>query len=106
MEIQFQSHHADVTDSMRDRAERAVRKLADRVPGAVDAVIRFERDGRMRRVEITMRASRRRTLVAEALAARFPSALSAAVQRLDQQTRELRRRLDRRRAPTLAAGIA
>ncbi len=106
MEIQFQSHHADVTDSMRERAERAVRRLGERVPGAVDAVIRFERDGRQRRVEITLRAARRRTLVAEALAERFPSALSIAVERLDQQARELARRVADRRAPSLAAGAA
>ena len=91
MEIQFQSHHAEITDGMRERAERAVRKCGARVRGAVDSVVRFERDGRSRRVEILLRASGRPTLVAEGTADRFPSALSVAVQRLDQQTREAKR---------------
>ncbi|HEX5580430.1 MAG TPA: HPF/RaiA family ribosome-associated protein [Gemmatimonadaceae bacterium] len=100
MEIQFKSHHADITDGMRERAERALRKLGARLPRAVDSVVRFERDGRARRVEILVRAPGRRTLVAEGTAERFPSALSAAVQRLDQQTRESKRPSRRSQAET------
>jgi ribosome-associated translation inhibitor RaiA len=92
VEIQFQSHHAVISDRMRERAERAVRKLGARVPNAIDAVIRFEQDGRARRVEIVVRAPGHKRLVAEGTAERFPSALSAAVKRLDAQTREVRRR--------------
>lgn len=92
MEIQFQSHHADVSDSLRARAQRAVEKLGARVPNAIDAVIRFEQDGRTRRVEIVLRAPGHKRLVAEGTAERFPSALSLAVKRLEAQTREARRR--------------
>lgn len=102
MEIQFQSHKAEITDGMRERAERAVRKLSARVPGAVDSVVRFEQDGRARRVEILLRAAGRPTLMAQGTADRFPSALGVAVQRLDQQTREARR--PRRRTQIDATG--
>ena len=92
MEIQFQSHHAVVSDRLRERALRAVEKLCARVPNAIDAVIRFEQDGRTRRVEVVVRAPGHKRLVAEGVAERFPSALSLAIKRLDAQTREARRR--------------
>jgi len=65
MQIIFHSHHASVSDRMRLRAEEGVRKLAARLGGAVDAVIRFQDDGPRRRVEIVMHASRHRRLIAE-----------------------------------------
>ncbi len=78
MEIVFHSHHAVVSDRMRQRAVRAVEKLALRLSRAGDAVIRFESDGPARRVEIALRASRRR-LVAIGEGKYFGPALAQAV---------------------------
>ena len=50
MEILFQSHHAQVSDRMRERARVAVTKLGARLARAVNAVVRFEEDGPTRRV--------------------------------------------------------
>ena len=50
MEILFQSHHAQVSDHMRERARTAVTKLGARLARAVNAVVRFESDGPTRRV--------------------------------------------------------
>jgi ribosome-associated translation inhibitor RaiA len=92
VEIIFQSHHATVSEFMRDRAERAVRKIAARLAGAVDAVVRFEADGPLRRVEIVLHAPRHQDVRAEGTAPRFAGALSQAVRRLDAQTRDPKRR--------------
>ena len=101
MQIIFHSHHASVSDRLRLRAEQGVRKLAARLGGAVDAVIRFEGDGRTRRVEIVMHGSRRRRLVAEGQARYLGPALSQAVDGLRDQVdraRRVRSKAARRRA--------
>ena len=91
MEIVFQSHHADVSPAMRERARRAVEKLARRLERAVDAVIRFEEDGPTRRVEIVLHAPRQRRLVAAAEGRFFGPALAAVIDRLERQARSAKR---------------
>jgi ribosome-associated translation inhibitor RaiA len=91
MQIIFHSHHATVSDRMRLRAEQAVRKLATRLGGVVDAVIRFEADGRARRVEIVMHASRHRRLVAEGEARYHGPALAQALDGIRDQIDRARR---------------
>jgi ribosome-associated translation inhibitor RaiA len=103
VEIVFQSHHADVSDSMRTRARRAVEKLATRLRRVVDAVIRFEEDGPTRRVEIVLRAPRQRRLVAAGEGRFFGPALATAVDRLEKQARRTKRTpKSRRRLATRA----
>ena len=91
MEILFQSHHAQVSDRMRERARIAVTKLGARLARAVNAVVRFEEDGPTRRVEIVLHAPRRRAVVAEGTARFFGPALGFAIDRLDAQTRQVKR---------------
>jgi ribosome-associated translation inhibitor RaiA len=101
MQIIFHSHHASVPDRLRTRAEQGVRKLANRLGGTVDAVIRFEGDGRTRRVEIVMHASRHRRLVAGGEGRYLGPALSEAMDGLRDQidrARRLRSKSARRRA--------
>jgi ribosome-associated translation inhibitor RaiA len=91
MQIIFHSHHATVSERMRLRAEQGVRKLATRLGGAVDAVIRFEDDGPARRVEIVMHASRHRRLVAEGQSRYRGPALAQALDGLRDQVDRARR---------------
>jgi ribosome-associated translation inhibitor RaiA len=101
MQIIFHSHHASISDRVRLRAERGVRKLADRLGGAVDAVVRFENDGPTRRVEIVMHASRHRKLVAGGEARYLGPALAEAMDGLRDQidrARRIRAKGARRRA--------
>ena len=91
MEILFQSHHAQVSDHMRERARSAVTKLGARLSRAVDAVVRFEEDGPTRRVEIVLHAPKRRAMVAEGTARFFGPALAYAIDRLEAQARQLKR---------------
>ncbi len=91
MDIIFQAHHAAVSPRLRERAERAVRTAARGVRRAVDAVIRFQGDGRDRRVEIVVHAPRHKALVAEGRDSRFGPALATANARLEAQARHEKR---------------
>jgi ribosome-associated translation inhibitor RaiA len=91
VEILFQSHHAQVSERIRERARIAVTRLGARLTRAVNAVVRFEEDGPTRRVEIVLHAPRRRAMVAEGSARFFGPALTFAIDRLDAQTRQVKR---------------
>jgi len=91
MDILFQSHHAKVSDRIRERARTAVMKLGARLTRAVNAIVRFEEDGKTRRVEIVLHAPRPRPMVAEGSARFFGPALGFAISRLEAQTRQLKR---------------
>lgn len=91
MEILFQSHHAKVSEPMRERARLAVTKLGERLVRVANAVIRFEEDGPTRRVEIVLHAPRRRAMVAEGRARFFGPALAHAISRLEAQARQIKR---------------
>lgn len=96
MEIIFHAHHASISERMRKRAEASVRRIAARLTRAVDAIIRFEQDGRVKRVEIVLHAPRQRKLIARGEGSYYGPALSAAIDRLTSQIRTLR--AERRRA--------
>jgi ribosome-associated translation inhibitor RaiA len=85
VDIIFHAHRAVIAERLRARAERAVDKLARRMGGVIDAVVRFEHDGPVRRVEIVVRASRHRRLVAEGLGRFYGPALTEALERIARQ---------------------
>lgn len=104
MEIIFHAHHANVSERMRKRTEAAVRRAALRMSRAVDAIIRFEQDGRVKRVEILLHAPRQRDLIARGEARFFGPAFAAAMGRLTAQIQSLR--ATRRTARRTTAGKA
>jgi ribosome-associated translation inhibitor RaiA len=98
MDIIFHAHHATISDHMRQRASAGARKLAARMDRPVDAIIRFEEDGRTRRVEIILHAPRHQRLVAEAQGRFFGPALGAALLKLRKQLDGAKRAVQTRRA--------
>lgn len=100
MEIIFHTHHAAVSDHMRRRTEAAVRRAALRLARAVDAIIRFEQDGPVKRVEIVLHSPRQRDLVARGEGKFFGPAFAGAMEKLTNQIRRMRAsRRTARRAP-------
>jgi len=91
MEIVFHAHHAKVSDRMRRRAEDALRKVARRARHPVDAVIRFQQDGDLRRVELALHTTRGRRYVAESEGRYFGTLLADAVRRLNAQVDHAKR---------------
>jgi ribosome-associated translation inhibitor RaiA len=76
---------------MRRRVEAAVTRTAARLRRTVDAILRFEQDGPVKRVEIVLHAARQRNLVARGEGRYFGSAFTAANDRLVAQIRTLRK---------------
>jgi len=100
VEIIFHTHHAAISDRMRKRAEAAVRRTAVRLARAVDAIIRFEQDGPVKRVEIVLHSPRQRDLVARSEGKFFGPVLADAMDKLTNQIRRMRAsRRTARRAP-------
>lgn len=103
MDVIFHAHHAVISDRVRARAQNAVERFASRLKRTVDAVVRFEGDGRTRRVEIVLHAPRNRRLVAEGRGAFFGAALGNAIRGIESQLRRSKRH---RRSLTLRASRA
>lgn len=103
MDIIFQGHHASVSERMRERAAAGVRKLTVRLEQTVEAIVRFEEDGPVRRVEIILHAPRQRRLVAEAEGRYFGPTISAALLRLQAQIAGVKRTARSRAAATRRA---
>ena len=91
MEIIFHAHNAAIPARLKRRAESAVRRVAGRLTRAVDAIVRFEQDGPVKRVEIVLHAPRQRNLIALGEARYYGPALTAAVERLRTQVGKLPR---------------
>ena len=106
MEIIFHAHHATISDSMRKRAEAGVRRIGRLIGRAVDAFIRFEQDGPVKRVEIVLHAPSTRDLVARAESRYFGIALTACLEHLGAQVRSATKShvAKRTRPVRLAAG--
>lgn len=103
MEITLHAHHAVMSDQLRARAERMVRKLAERIRRPVDATIRFTQDGPMRRVEIVLHPARRRPIVAAGQGRTYGPALAEAAERMETQLTRVKRTARARAAAAAAA---
>ena len=105
MELVLHTHNTTVSELIRDRAERLVRRLAPRFGRVIDATVRFKDDGPLRRVEIELHAGGRR-VVAEGSGRYFGPALAHAGARLraqlDHGKRTRRERSRDAAAPPLA----
>jgi ribosome-associated translation inhibitor RaiA len=104
MDVIFHAHHAVISDRVRARAQDAVERVASRLKRSVDAVVRFEGDGRTRRVEIVLHAPRHRRLVAEGHAPFFGAALANAIRCIEAQLRSTKR-TRRSRSPAKAGRL-
>lgn len=85
MDVVFQAHNAVISDRMKERATRAVRKIAQRLDRVVDVTVRFHQDGPVRRVELRLNAPGRRDLVSAGEARYYGPALNVAIAHLESQ---------------------
>ena len=89
MEIIFHAHNAPIPDRLRRRAEVALTRVDGRVSRAVDATVRFEQDGPMKRVEIVLRRPKQKNVIALGESKFYGRALTTAIGKLDAQVRKL-----------------
>ena len=103
MDIIFHTHHASISERTRRKLDATVRRTAARLTRTVDAILRFEQDGPVKRVEIVLHAPRQRDLVARGEGRYFGPAFTAANERLIAQIRTLRKnQRTARRVPSVA----
>lgn len=106
MEIVLRTNGAEVSETMRRKVEQMVLKAALRLPRAVDALVRLEEDGRMRRVEVVLHAPRHKPVVATGEGRYFGPAVASALHRLarvmarEKRTPRARSSVARRTAPS------
>ena len=97
MELVLHSHNATVSEVIRERAERLVRRLAHRSGRVVSATVRFADDGPLRRVEIELHQAGGRPVVCAGTGRYFGPALAHAGAAVRAQL-EHRKRTRRERA--------
>ena len=90
MEITFHAHNAPIAAATRQRAERIVGKLARRVRRPVDAVVRVDPDGPLRRVEIVLHAPRHNPIVGQGRGRSVGPALAEAAANVSVQIARLK----------------
>ena len=109
MELVLHSHNATVSDVIRERAERIVRRLAPRFGRIIHATVRFADDGPLNRVEIEFHAAGGRRIVSEGTGRYFGPALAHAGARLRAQLdhgKRTRRELSRDGGPVPLANAS
>jgi ribosome-associated translation inhibitor RaiA len=101
VEIVLYNHRANVSEPMRRKVELMVARAALRFRGTVKVEVRFEEDGRVRRVEVVLHSSRHEPLIAIGEGRFFGPASAQALARLGVQ---LRRGKSTRKARTRRPG--
>lgn len=85
MDIVWQSHNAVISERLKERATAQLTKISRRLERAVNATVRFEREGTRCRVELILKAPRHKSLIAEGTARYYGPALSVALEHLSRQ---------------------
>ena len=92
MDITIHARQAPITVATREHAERIVAKLARRVRRPVDAVVRVDPDGPLRRVEIVLHAPRHNPIVGQGRGRSVGPALAEAAASISAQLDRLKPR--------------
>ena len=85
MDVVFHAHNAVISDRMKERAARALRKITQRLDRVVGVTVRFHQDGPTRRVELRLNAPGHRDLISTGEARYFGPALNTALAHLESQ---------------------
>lgn len=91
MDIRFHATHVDVSDNMQRKATRLIQKAAQRAGRATAATVRFEEDGKLRRVHITLASQPHGRLATTVEGRHFGPLLEQALDSLLSQARKERR---------------
>jgi ribosome-associated translation inhibitor RaiA len=91
MELVLHTHNANVSEVVRERAERLVRRLAPRFSRVVDVTVRFSEHGPLRRVDIEVHMAGGRRVVSTGNGRYFGPALAHAGAALRAQLDHVKR---------------
>lgn len=105
MRVQIAARHCDVPDSVRQRTEEQVAKLAKYDPRVGAAEVIFEEEKRIKKVEVVLSVDRADPVVAHGEGEEFRTALDKAVDRLTRRLKRLRAQVNSHQAPKLSEGV-
>lgn len=105
MRVQIAARHCDVPDSVRQRTEEQMTRLAKYDPrvGAADVV--YEEEKRTKRVEVVLSVDRSEPVVAHGEGEEFRTALDKVVDRLTRILKRQRAQAKSRQAPRISEGV-
>ena len=104
MDATVTARHCTIPDSLRDEAERMLRRFQRLHTRATSALVCFEKEAFERTVEVRLNVGGGPPIIAHASGPTFRSALERAFDRLDRQVKRRRQRWLQRRTTTAARG--
>ena len=105
MRVQIAARHCDVPDSVRQRTEEQITRLAKYDPRVGSAEVVYEEVKRIKKVEVVLSVDRSEPVVAHGEGEEFRTALDKAVDRLTRKLKRLRAQANNHQGPKLSEGV-
>jgi ribosomal subunit interface protein len=105
LRVQIAARHCDVPDSVRQRTEEQLTRLAKYDPRVGAAEVIYEEEKRIRKVEVVLSVDRGESIVAHGEGEEFRTALDKAVDRLTRMLKRQRAQTNNHQGPKLSDGV-
>jgi ribosomal subunit interface protein len=105
MEVTITTRHCTIPESLRDQADRLLRRFQRLQTRATSAVVCFEGEGFEKSVEARLHIGGGPPVVAHASGPTFRAAFDRAFDRLDRQVKRRRKRTLQRRSAPAGRGV-
>lgn len=105
MRVQIAARHCDVPDSVRQRTEEQLARLAKYDPRVGAAEVVFEEEKRIKKVEVVLSVDRVDPVVAHGEGEEFRTALDKVVDRLTRILKRQRAQSNNHQGPKLSEGV-
>lgn len=102
MRIQMSTRHCEISEALRDRAERQIRRLHRFEPRLAGAEVVFEQEGHRTLVEAVLSIDGVDPVVASAEGDEFRGTLERTVDKLERRLRKIREQHRDHQAPKLS----
>lgn len=105
MRVQIAARHCDVPDSVRQRTEEQIAKLAKYDPRVAAADVVYEEEKHIKKVEVVLSVDRSEPVVARGEGEEFRTALDKVVDRLSRMLKRQRAQANNHQAPRLSEEV-
>jgi putative sigma-54 modulation protein len=105
LRVQIAARHCDIPDSVRQRTEEQINRLAKYDPRVSAAEVIYEEEKRTKRVEVILSVDRTDPVVAHGEGEEFRTALDKVVDRLSRILKRQRSQANSHQGPRLSEGV-
>lgn len=106
MRVQIAARRCDVPESVRQRTEEQIARLAKYDPRVAAADVVYEEEKRIKKVEVVLSVERGDVVVARGEGEEFRTALDKVVDRLSRMLKRRRAQANDHQSPKLSEGVA